>query len=434
MAALVDAAAADVIVKASGVGVFDELLEAEVADACVGPVDTVIFWDVDAPATLERVDGDLRDPFRALIPQLRPRASPMAAGEPVVEAYRRLGARDCVPIYNALDPGDPPPGAAGRGASPPIWPSRQPAAGPRGAGQGILPRAPPGAARQDLHPGRQRLVGSSICRRTCARSATSARGEHNASQRLRARGPQRQSREHGALRLLAADAGVRGGRRRRLPDHRSLARDRAVLGAGLGNPRRRRRGGGGRALRALTPERARGIGEAARRAILRDHTYAARAVQVEAVLAERRTPGRTPRNERAFDRLPRAVASPRPGATATPRPIAALVKGLARRGHQVLFLERDVPWYAAHRDLPQSALRRRRGSTGVWTSCGPASHGAVAAGRSGGARLLRARGRRGRRAGCCRHRRRRDGLLRHRHAGDAGASCAAATATTCRRT
>ncbi|MDB5828068.1 MAG: hypothetical protein JWQ73_2288 [Variovorax sp.] len=29
-----------------------------------------------------------------------------------------------------------------------------------------------------------------------------------------------------------------------------------------------------------------------------------------------------------------------------------LVRELARRGHDVLFLERDVPWYAAHRDLP----------------------------------------------------------------------------------
>lgn len=29
-----------------------------------------------------------------------------------------------------------------------------------------------------------------------------------------------------------------------------------------------------------------------------------------------------------------------------------LVKALARRGHEVLFLERDVPWYAANRDLP----------------------------------------------------------------------------------
>ncbi|HWI41900.1 MAG TPA: glycosyltransferase [Verrucomicrobiae bacterium] len=30
-----------------------------------------------------------------------------------------------------------------------------------------------------------------------------------------------------------------------------------------------------------------------------------------------------------------------------------LVRELARRGHEVLFLERDVPWYASNRDLPQ---------------------------------------------------------------------------------
>jgi spore maturation protein CgeB len=30
----------------------------------------------------------------------------------------------------------------------------------------------------------------------------------------------------------------------------------------------------------------------------------------------------------------------------------ALVRALVARGHDVLFLERDVPWYAAHRDLP----------------------------------------------------------------------------------
>jgi spore maturation protein CgeB len=29
-----------------------------------------------------------------------------------------------------------------------------------------------------------------------------------------------------------------------------------------------------------------------------------------------------------------------------------LIKALARRGHEVVFLERDVPWYAANRDLP----------------------------------------------------------------------------------
>lgn len=30
-----------------------------------------------------------------------------------------------------------------------------------------------------------------------------------------------------------------------------------------------------------------------------------------------------------------------------------LVRALAARGHDILFLERDVPWYAAHRDLPR---------------------------------------------------------------------------------
>jgi spore maturation protein CgeB len=33
----------------------------------------------------------------------------------------------------------------------------------------------------------------------------------------------------------------------------------------------------------------------------------------------------------------------------------ALVRELVRRGHDVLFLERDVEWYAAHRDLPDTA-------------------------------------------------------------------------------
>jgi spore maturation protein CgeB len=30
----------------------------------------------------------------------------------------------------------------------------------------------------------------------------------------------------------------------------------------------------------------------------------------------------------------------------------ALLRAFAARGHEILFLERDVPWYAAHRDLP----------------------------------------------------------------------------------
>ena len=36
----------------------------------------------------------------------------------------------------------------------------------------------------------------------------------------------------------------------------------------------------------------------------------------------------------------------------------ALVRELTRRGHDVLFLERDVPWYAANRDLPNPPYGR----------------------------------------------------------------------------
>ena len=36
----------------------------------------------------------------------------------------------------------------------------------------------------------------------------------------------------------------------------------------------------------------------------------------------------------------------------------ALVRELVRRGHDVLFLERDQPWYAQNRDLPQPPFGR----------------------------------------------------------------------------
>lgn len=36
----------------------------------------------------------------------------------------------------------------------------------------------------------------------------------------------------------------------------------------------------------------------------------------------------------------------------------ALLRALTERGHDVLFLERDVPWYAAHRDLSQPPFGR----------------------------------------------------------------------------
>jgi spore maturation protein CgeB len=102
MRALEDARGADLVVKASGVGVFDELLEREVL-ALRGGSTLVAFWDVDAPATLERVHGRADDPFRALIPRYD-LVLTYGGGAPVVAAYAALGARACVPVYNALDP------------------------------------------------------------------------------------------------------------------------------------------------------------------------------------------------------------------------------------------------------------------------------------------------------------------------------------------
>jgi spore maturation protein CgeB len=97
-----DARDADVIIKASGVGVFDPLLEAAVLDL-KRPGNVVIFWDVDAPATLDRVHTDPADPFAPLIARYDAILT-YGGGDPVARAYEALGAKQCVPIYNALDP------------------------------------------------------------------------------------------------------------------------------------------------------------------------------------------------------------------------------------------------------------------------------------------------------------------------------------------
>jgi spore maturation protein CgeB len=96
------ASAADLVVKASGVGVFDEYLEREVLALQSGRT-RVVFWDVDAPATLERMQSNPKDPFIALVPQYDS-VFTYGGGDPVVSEYLALGAQTCVPIYNALDP------------------------------------------------------------------------------------------------------------------------------------------------------------------------------------------------------------------------------------------------------------------------------------------------------------------------------------------
>ena len=96
------AAGADVAVKTSGVGVFDDVLEDAVVQLGTTGA-TTIFWDVDAPATLQRLEDDASDPFRTLLPRYD-LVLTYGGGDPVVDRYRRLGARRCVVVYNALDP------------------------------------------------------------------------------------------------------------------------------------------------------------------------------------------------------------------------------------------------------------------------------------------------------------------------------------------
>lgn len=100
--ALAEAGAADIVVKASGVGVFDtELLDGIMAQSRPGAIR--VFWDVDAPATLAEIAAAPDHPMRRHLPDLD-FVLTYGGGPPVVAAYERLGARRCVPIYNALDP------------------------------------------------------------------------------------------------------------------------------------------------------------------------------------------------------------------------------------------------------------------------------------------------------------------------------------------
>ncbi len=99
---LEDAQDADIIVKTSGVGIFDELLEKEVLNF-KQQNKFIIFWDVDAPVTLDRVKNNNEDYFKPLIPQYDLILT-YGGGDPVVNAYKAFGAKKCFPIYNALDP------------------------------------------------------------------------------------------------------------------------------------------------------------------------------------------------------------------------------------------------------------------------------------------------------------------------------------------
>jgi spore maturation protein CgeB len=100
-AVIAEACEADVVVKASGVGVFDDDLLGVFAAA--SPRALKVFWDVDAPATLAEISGQADHPLRRVLPGLD-FVLTYGGGPPVAAAYRGLGARVCRPIYNAVDP------------------------------------------------------------------------------------------------------------------------------------------------------------------------------------------------------------------------------------------------------------------------------------------------------------------------------------------
>ncbi|MBZ9702727.1 MULTISPECIES: glycosyltransferase [unclassified Mesorhizobium] len=96
------AAEADIVVKASGVGFEDEALLRAVLDHARRDA-LVVFWDVDAPATLGQLRDEPDHPLHAALRQID-LVLTYGGGDPVVWAYRAIGAKECVPIYNALDP------------------------------------------------------------------------------------------------------------------------------------------------------------------------------------------------------------------------------------------------------------------------------------------------------------------------------------------
>jgi spore maturation protein CgeB len=279
--ALDHASTADLVVKASGVGVFDELLEREVL--ALRQADTLVaFWDVDAPATLDRVMRDPTDAFCQHIPRYDV-VFTYGGGEPVVRAYESLGARVCVPIYNALDPS----------THHPVPPD------PRFACDlGFLGnRLPDRETRVEefflrpaaLLPDRRFLLGGNgwadkTVPPNVARLGHVYTHEHNAFN-VTARAVLNVNRESMARYGFSPPTRVfeaAGAGACLITDEWEgielfLEPGREVLVGADGDAVAAH-------LATLTPERARTLGDAARRRILAEHTYAHRALEVERVL------------------------------------------------------------------------------------------------------------------------------------------------------
>jgi spore maturation protein CgeB len=275
------ARSADVVVKASGVGVMDELLERGVLDHA-RPDQLVLFWDVDAPATLSRVEEDATDPFRELVPRYD-LVFTYGGGPGIVARYRALGAHACVPIYNGIDPTThrPEPAAEELRCDLGFLANRLPDREARADEFffRVAEREPElefvlGGSGWETKPrsGNVRYVGHVYTRAHNAFN-TSARAVLNVSRDSMAEAgfspATRVFEAAGAGACIITDAweGI----------EQFLEPGREVLVANDGDEVRA-------ALHALTPARRAEIGEAARRRVLADHSYDRRALEVERAL------------------------------------------------------------------------------------------------------------------------------------------------------
>jgi spore maturation protein CgeB len=272
----------DVVVKASGVGVLDEELEHAVA-ALAGP--TRVFWDVDAPATLARLEDDPEDALRRLVPQYD-LVFTYGGGDAVVERYLALGARDCMPIYNAVDPETHHPAEPdGRFEADLVFlgnrlPDRERrvdefflAAAERApersfvlGGSGWSDKPLPANVRLLGHVGtgeHNALNSTPLAVLNVTRDSMVANGWSPATRVFEAAGA-------GACLITDAWPGI----------ELFLEPDREVLVARDGDEVAAH-------VETLEPERARAIGAAALERVLREHTYAQRAEQVEEILGAR---------------------------------------------------------------------------------------------------------------------------------------------------
>ncbi|HET9623317.1 MAG TPA: glycosyltransferase [Kofleriaceae bacterium] len=345
---------ADLVVKASGVGVHDHLLEQRIVELA-GPRTTVAFWDVDAPATLDRLDHDAADPFHALVPRFD-LVFTYGGGQPVVDAYLARGARRCVPIYNALDPRTHHPVApdprfsAALGFLGNRLPDREQrvdrfffeAAGLCPDHTFLLGGA--GWADKAM-PRNVRYLGHVFTRDHNAFNVTPTAVLNISRDSMAAYGFSPATRVFeaaGAGACLITDAWV--------GIEQFLAPDREVLVAHGGDDV-------ARLVADLEPARAREIGQRARERMLREHTYAHRALDVEAALgiAPAAAASRPAGKLRVVVLGLSLTSSWGNGHATTYR---GLLRELAERGHDITFLERDVPWYAAHRDLVAPAYAR----------------------------------------------------------------------------